>query len=416
MNSTGTLVTFVGKDGKSVAGDHRFNSWINNAVGMIEEKSGSQVVVRVAMNSSKYRLSNAMSWVRFALTKTDGTAAPAGSYYIRFGEGWFQQEAIVEAGVSETPLKRLNADRFLVHKHMKLGVGGSKLVQSQLGDAEILPTKVEQVSAVVGGSDPSSAKPDDEPPQTILTTLNPSQRALFIRYGTRYPRTCVKSTLILKSLWTEKDIDDLENLLCKYTHRFSKHSTDLGHVTADPFRIILKKDAQPVKQRPYRHTPVLAAKVQTEIDLLVLAGILRRSYSNWCSPLVVIAKADGHIRLICNYKRLNEHSIIPVMPLRTVDDILSDLGGAKNFSSMELVSVFFQCSIHEDSISLTAVCTQQGIHEWMVMPMGLASSPGWFQSIMLRVCEGLQRVRLFIDIACFSASGAEHVQDLDNFF
>lgn len=51
------------------------------------------------------------------------------------------------------------------------------------------------------------------------------------------------------------------------------------------------------------------------------------------------------------------------------------------------------------------------------MPMGLASSPGWFQSIMLRVCEGLERVRLFIDdIVCFSKNGREHVDDLRNFF
>ena len=127
----------------------------------------------------------------------------------------------------------------------------------------------------------------------------------------------------------------------------------MGHVTVDPFRIILKKDAQPVKQRPYRHSPVLAAKVQTEIDKLVLAGILRRSYSNWSSPLVVIAKADGRIRITCNYKRLNAQSIIPVLPLPTVDDLLSDLGGANVFSTMDLVSGFFQCSIHEDSIPLT---------------------------------------------------------------
>ena len=76
----------------------------------------------------------------------------------------------------------------------------------------------------------------------------------------------------------------------------------MGHVAVDPSRIILKKDAQPVKQQPYRHSPVLAAKVQTEIDKLGLAGILRRSYSNWSSPLVVIAKADGRIRITCNYK------------------------------------------------------------------------------------------------------------------
>ena len=83
-----------------------------------------------------------------------------------------------------------------------------------------------------------------------------------------------------------------------------------------------------------------------------------------------------------------------VLPLPTVDDLLSDLRGANVFSTMDLVSGFFQCSIHEDSIPLTAVRTQAGNYEWTVMPMGLVSSPGWFQSIMLRVCDGLKRVRL----------------------
>ena len=31
------------------------------------------------------------------------------------------------------------------------------------------------------------------------------------------------------------------------------------------------------------------------------------------------------------------------------------------------------------------------------MRMGLASSPVWFVSIMLRVCEGLEKVQYFID-------------------
>ena len=85
------------------------------------------------------------------------------------------------------------------------------------------------------------------------------------------------------------------------------------------------------------------------------------------------------------------------MPLPTVDDLLSDLGGANVFSTMDSVSGFFLCSVHEDSIPLTAVCTQAGNYEWTVMPMGFPSSPGWFQSIRLRVCDGLHRVRLFID-------------------
>ena len=50
------------------------------------------------------------------------------------------------------------------------------------------------------------------------------------------------------------------------------------------------------------------------------------------------------------------------------------------------------------------------------MPQGLASFPGWFQSIILRVCEGLERVKLFIDdIVCFSKNGKQHVCDLRRF-
>ena len=44
--------------------------------------------------------------------------------------------------------------------------------------------------------------------------------------------------------------------------------------------------------------------------------------------------------------------------------------------------------------------------------MGLASSPGWFQSIMLRVCEGLERVGLYVQVVYFSKNGQEHVSDL----
>ena len=134
--------------------------------------------------------------------------------------------------------------------------------------------------------------------------------------GKRFLHTCERFILISKSLRTPSDTDNLGKLLCKFSHRFSKHSTDLGHATVDPFRTIVQKDAQPEKQRPYRHSAILAAKVQTEIDKPVSAGFLLRSYFNWASPLVVIAKADGRIRLTCNYKRLNAQSIIiPVMPL-----------------------------------------------------------------------------------------------------
>ena len=39
-----------------------------------------------------------------------------------------------------------------------------------------------------------------------------------------------------KAAWQPQKLDALGDTLCGFEHRFSKHSTDLGHVTVDPFR------------------------------------------------------------------------------------------------------------------------------------------------------------------------------------
>ena len=115
------------------------------------------------------------------------------------------------------------------------------------------------------------------------------------------------------------DLDKLADVLSTYEHRFSRDKTDLGHCTALPFRIELKPGTRPIKQRPYRRNPVINAKVQIEIDKLLAAGVLRKSNSNWASPLVVVMKKDGNIRLTCNYQRLNDATIIPFLPLPSID-------------------------------------------------------------------------------------------------
>ena len=216
-------------------------------------------------------------------------------------------------------------------------------MKNDLAKAQFTTTPLKTLDAV-DAANKAPEKTPREPPEAVLEALDEKQRAAFIRLCKRVPPHLHDIQFNFdKALWTETDIDTLGDLLCKYEHRFSRHSTDLGHVTVDPFRILLKISARPVKQRPYRHFPVLAAKVQTKIDKLVSAGILRRSYSNWSSPLIVIAKFDGRTRIACNYKRLNKQSVIPVFPLPTEDDLLliADLGGAQIFSTMDLVSLFF---------------------------------------------------------------------------
>ena len=103
---------------------------------------------------------------------------------------------------------------------------------------------------------------------------------------------------------------------------------------------------------------------------------------------MVVMKKDGDIRFTCNYQRLNDAAIIPVLPLPSTDELLDSLGGSNVFSVLELSSGFFQAAIEPDSIPLTALCTQARLYEWLRMPMGASGSPGCLQHLMAQVCEG----------------------------
>ena len=90
-----------------------------------------------------------------------------------------------------------------------------------------------------------------------------------------------------KAAWQPQTIDALGDTLCEFEHRSSKHSTDLGHVTVDPFRIVLKQTRRLRSRSPTATRAILAAKGRTENYKPFAGG---RSYSNWVSPLVVVAK------------------------------------------------------------------------------------------------------------------------------
>ena len=176
-----------------------------------------------------------------------------------------REEAIVEAGISEIPLQRLNADGLIVQRGMRFGGGGDRLEPCKIDNAEVFLNEIPSVNAVVGDGSPEIS--DDEPPALVLSTSNALQQKAFLLLWKK-PPAYLRGIHVgfERNLWTAAEIDALGDLLCKNAHRFSKHCTDLRHVTVDPFRIILKKYAQPVKQRKYRHSPVLAAKVQILIN------------------------------------------------------------------------------------------------------------------------------------------------------
>ena len=80
-----------------------------------------------------------------------------------------------------------------------------------------------------------------QPPQNVMSQLDPLRQKSFSKLWSRIPERLPMIQYGLdKAAWQLQDIDALSDTLCGFEHWFSRHSADLGHVTVDPFRIVLK--------------------------------------------------------------------------------------------------------------------------------------------------------------------------------
>ena len=76
----------------------------------------------------------------------------------------------------------------------------------------------------------------------------------------------------------------------------------------------------PVKKKAYNLPYALTDKVRKEIQDMVKAGLAERSSSPYASPIVVVPKKDGSIRLCVDYRQLNQITIFDPQPMPTISN------------------------------------------------------------------------------------------------
>ncbi len=79
----------------------------------------------------------------------------------------------------------------------------------------------------------------------------------------------------------------------------------------------------------------LYPEVKQYIEELLNKGWIKRSCSNYSSPVVCVRKKDGTLRLCIDYRQLNQQTIPDRHPLPRVKDALESLGGNEWFSLLD---------------------------------------------------------------------------------
>ncbi len=89
------------------------------------------------------------------------------------------------------------------------------------------------------------------------------------------------------------------------------------------------------------------------LDELLDLDIIEPSMSKWSSPPIPILKKDGDVRIVVDYRKLNQVTVPEPFHMPTVDEIISRLGNALFLSKLYLLKGFDQVpiwSLHLDSL------------------------------------------------------------------
>ena len=88
------------------------------------------------------------------------------------------------------------------------------------------------------------------------------------------------------------------------------------------------QDANPTKQRPYTYNDTFSKKIKDEKDKLKESKFIYEiEHTNWVSPIVVVPKKNGKLRVCVNLKKVNAATIRDNYPLPITKHVLERVAG-----------------------------------------------------------------------------------------
>ena len=134
---------------------------------------------------------------------------------------------------------------------------------------------------------------------------------------------------------------------------------------------------------------------------MVTIDVLRKlSYDNdspWAAPTFTQPKKTGDIRILTDFRKLNECIERKPFPLPRIGEAIQKLENFKSETALDLSQGFYSIPIDEDSQKLATTVLPWGKYAYKRLPMGIACAPDIFQSIMMVMLGDLEHVLVYID-------------------
>lgn len=162
--------------------------------------------------------------------------------------------------------------------------------------------------------------------------------------------------------------------------------------------IVIDPEAVGVIHAPRRQPAALKPLIIGKLKEMEQNGYITKvdTPTEWVSAMVVSTR-NNKIRICLDPLDLNKVVKRAHHPMKTVEDIVSNIPNACVFSKLDAKSGFLQIKLNEKSSYLTTFNTPIGRYRWLRLPFGIKSAPEIFQHIMDQMLEGIEGAAAVMD-------------------
>ena len=146
--------------------------------------------------------------------------------------------------------------------------------------------------------------------------------------------------------WIGENKERALNLLAEYHDIFALEDGEMGCTEAAEHNIKVT-DPKPFKERSRNIPSGLLEEVKDHLDHMLNVGVIKPSKSAWSNVVVLVQKKDGGLRFFIDFQRLNARTRKDAFPLPRIHKAIDALSGSKYYTTVDLLSGFWQTTMEE---------------------------------------------------------------------
>ena len=176
-------------------------------------------------------------------------------------------------------------------------------------------------------------------------------------------------------------------------------------------------DSAPIKQHPYRVSPIKKKLLDKEVQYMLKNDIIEESQSNWSSPCILVPKHDDGFRFCTDFRKINDKTKSDSFPIPRIADCIDQIGNAKFVSTFDMLKGYWQVPLTQRAREISAFVTPSGLYQYKVMPFGMKNAPATFQRMVNKLVRDIDGCEGYIDdVVIFSDNWSDHIRQIERFF